>query len=55
MGLNSENETTQIVVEDLKEYLKTNSHGKKELKFDSSDMIIRGSDEHPEKMDLIYT
>ena len=54
-GMITENETNQIVVDDLKEYLKTNSHGKKEIKLDSSDMIISGSDEHPQMMDVIFT
>ena len=54
-GARTENLTKRIVIDDLKEYTKTNSHGLKEIKLDVSDMKLQGSIEHPEKMDEIHT
>lgn len=54
-GAGTENLTKRIVVDDLKEYTKTNSHGLKEISLDTSDFILQGSIEHPEKMDEIHT
>lgn len=55
VGIHSENQTEQIIVTDLKNYVKINKYGLAEIALDTSDLQVWGSDDTIDQMDVIYT
>lgn len=55
VGIHTENTTEQIIVQDLKEYVKINKYGLAEIRLDTSDLKISGSEDNIDEMAVLYT